>query len=414
MKKLVLYGAFDRYNYGDNLMPILFRMFLEKYAPEVLNEFEIVYSSISSSDLTRYACEKTVPMRDVRSSLSNDSAVIVTGGEVLGSNNNGLFLHSQRHHLISKAYQILRKAFPSVYAKIVARNFSVGWDFPYMPGKDQFPSGVKIIYNTIGGRFSHLSVTDRKDIAGRLQSADFISVRDKRTQSEVSVALPNVSLAPDSAAMMSDLVDDDFLQARTRPEVSDLFKGSYIIFQAAPNKTQATQQQILVQLKKIYAATGKMIMLLPIGYATGHDDAILLRALHRSIPHNSIFMDRLNIWEIMNVIKHSDMYIGTSLHGAITAMSFAVPHFGVNPQVVKLDAFLRDWSIAPFNRCYTISELSTLPTLAEPTLSANLSEVAHHIVERVIENNLEIVACLQQQRHPLKRIMQGHLLSQEI
>ena len=46
---IVLYGAFDRYNYGDNLMPILFEMYMVKNHPDIEQRANFIYASIQDS-----------------------------------------------------------------------------------------------------------------------------------------------------------------------------------------------------------------------------------------------------------------------------------------------------------------------------------------------------------------------------
>lgn len=61
-RQVILYGAFDRYNYGDNLMPILLVKYFEEYHEDKLSDIEFVFSSISKSNLSQYKCLETVPM----------------------------------------------------------------------------------------------------------------------------------------------------------------------------------------------------------------------------------------------------------------------------------------------------------------------------------------------------------------
>ena len=75
-KKIILYGAFDRYNYGDILIPTI----LSKYLKE--NGFmNIEYCSIKNVDLTHFGgfkCNVLYPQH-----IPKNSTLIVSGGEVL-------------------------------------------------------------------------------------------------------------------------------------------------------------------------------------------------------------------------------------------------------------------------------------------------------------------------------------------
>ncbi|EMP5826257.1 polysaccharide pyruvyl transferase family protein, partial [Klebsiella aerogenes] len=50
-RQVIFYGAFDRYNYGDNLMPILLKKYFEKYHQTLVEDIDFVFSSIKKSDL---------------------------------------------------------------------------------------------------------------------------------------------------------------------------------------------------------------------------------------------------------------------------------------------------------------------------------------------------------------------------
>ena len=42
-RQVILYGAFDRYNYGDNLMPILLEMYFNRYHEDKVKDIEFVF-----------------------------------------------------------------------------------------------------------------------------------------------------------------------------------------------------------------------------------------------------------------------------------------------------------------------------------------------------------------------------------
>ena len=93
MKEIVILGAFDRYNYGDNIMPILFEMFLEKFYPTVSDRYSLVYTALTESDLSRYKAKKTKAIADVFLKADDVHSIIVIGGEVLCASSTTLFLH---------------------------------------------------------------------------------------------------------------------------------------------------------------------------------------------------------------------------------------------------------------------------------------------------------------------------------
>jgi hypothetical protein len=387
-KKIALFGAYDRYNYGDNLMPILLEMYIKKYRPEKLNDYEFIHASISNSDLTAYSCFPTTSIGDVIQDLKEGDYLIVVGGEVLCASNATLFLHMPKPKLLNDFYIQLNKL--PIVRKLFKRwadlQYRAPWNYPYLPDGKMLKNGVRIKYNTVGGSLDSLPTKDKSSISKRLSDATYISVRDKRTLDNLS-NIPGVKLYPDSAFIMSDLCAEDFLEGNVRDDLLEYVKKRYVVFQAAPSKLGDSLENLVKELSKLFVLNSKRILLLPIGYAAGHDDLYILREVHKKIPDFTDLKTNLNIWEIMYLIKHSDFYMGTSLHGVITAMSFGKPHFGINPKIQKLDAFLNDWSIAPFNHCYSVSEIATLPATLSDKDKSNLGINATRIISLVKENN---------------------------
>ncbi|MGM1330940.1 polysaccharide pyruvyl transferase family protein, partial [Klebsiella michiganensis] len=99
------------------------------------------------------------------------------------------------------------------------------------------------------------------------------------------------------------------------------------------------------------------VILLPIGYASGHDDSLFLSEVKKYSREEIELLDDLNVWEIMFIISKAKAFYGTSLHGVITAMSFGVPHYCINSDIKKLTSFLNTWSISPFNESLTINNI---------------------------------------------------------
>lgn len=395
MKKLLLFGAFDRYNYGDNLMPILFDEYIKKYHQDFAGKISVEFVSISDSDLTKYKCKKTRSINGYIEMLNSGDAIIVIGGEVLTATNSILFLHMQNNRFLNVIYKYLKKILRNSFSLYSDRLYSTKWEYPYLPEQKMLPDGVKVIYNTVGGGFGGVkSQNDKNNVINRVKNAAYFSVRDERTKLSFN-DFRDVVLAPDSAFIMSDLISDDFLSSNVREFVKDNCREKYFVFQSAPDKLGCSVDLVSNELEKISSEISAKVILLPIGYASGHDDELILSKIHKKIKADCLLLTDLNIWEIMYVIKNSCMFFGTSLHGVITAMSFKVPYFGVNENVEKLDAFLKQWSIAPFNRCYPSESLSKLPSLIISNSKNELDINTDAIIDMVKHNNNEIIKVIE-------------------
>lgn len=353
MKEIILYGAFDRYNYGDNLMPILMEIYLNRFHSDRVKDYNIVFASIKSSDLTEYHCKKTVPITDFLGA-EEGSILIVVGGEVLSADVVGLFTHVQSNPLNVKVIRACNKAFPQFTKKVAKKNYGAIWDYPYIPQISSFKNKVKVIYNTVGG----VPYSSQEQ---NIIDAAYISSRDERTYDAVS-SMASTELVPDSVLMVSSLIDLDFLENHVRLEIKELVDSKKIItVQACPYKVQFSPQEMARELDLISSTTNIQPVLLPIGYASGHDDTVFLQKVKDASSFGIPIYNDLSVWEIMYMIARSEIFYGTSLHGVITAMSFGIPHYCINHDIKKLVSFLNTWSIYPYNESITVTDIvSTL------------------------------------------------------
>ena len=85
-----------------------------------------------------------------------------------------------------------------------------------------------------------------------------------------------------------------------------------------------------------------------------------------------------NLEKIMRTIAQSKLFMGTSLHGIITAMSFAVPYVGLNPKISKLKSYIFTW--APEQLMF----MSNFDDLFEKGTAALLVE------SKILEENAEM------------------------
>lgn len=391
-KKLVLFGAFDRYNYGDNLMPIVLNEFIKKYSPELLDDYEVCYSSISDSNLSHYRCEKTISIEKLIPSLDDKSVVVVVGGDVLCADAPDLFLHVQSGETQVKLLKLLRRISNTLYSKLANSVYSTPWDYPYIPDLECLPSGTKVIYNTVGGSFRHLKEQDYKKVSARIAESDFVSVRNNDLFEEVTKINSNAVLSPDSVYIIERLFDDSFFSNKVSRDLLQLKEQNYVVFQAAPDKLGESVETVVDQLKKLSASMDAEVILLPIGYASGHSDLTVSQMISRASNSEFRILHDLNVWEIMYVLKECSMYIGTSLHGVITAMSYGKPHFGINENVEKLDRFLKTWSVEPFNKCYPASNISLFNELGNQKALSEFFEKNEETKNLVHANNLKIVS----------------------
>lgn len=384
-KKVVLYGAYDRYNYGDNLMPILLEHFFRLNSFEKFKSIDFIYTSIDSSNLSNYKCYPTVAMKDLLSTEDN-TTIIVVGGEVLGADVGTLYTHVQSNHFYTRFLKALRRYSPATLSKIAGFLYPAVWNYPYIPQKDSFTNRVKIVFNTVGGIPVQSQIKYLKEV-------DYLSARDQRTFDEAS-KWSSAELVPDSVLIASKIIDDCFMHKYVREEIISYCKNTnFISVQACPYKIKFSPLEMASELDRVKKETGLDVVLLPIGYASGHDDVIFLREV-KALSKTDIRLEyELNVWEIMYFLSHSQSFYGTSLHGIITAMSFGVPHFCINDQIDKITSFVKTWSVEPFIEPIVVSDITKTALQMEGFNNAELVKAVSY-AQSIISSSLNKISSI--------------------
>jgi len=345
MNKVLVLGAFDRYNYGDLLFPLIIEQQLKTYNPNI--EFE--YFGLVKSDLSEVGGKKTLDILSFYKECNNVNArvnVIIAGGESINATWNGLLSSISGSFAVVNKYH--RQLTRFINLNRIARFILKGQtNLPLIFAKEDFKGVDHVILNSLGGSsindqiFSKFAVLE-----GKLKKADYFAVRDKKTYDVMANRGIPVNLFPDSAIIMSKFFPLSKLEELVAPEILSYVKQNkkkYIYFQS--NKGSAINKETLIaeKLSEIARKHDLKIVLCPIGVALGHEDHIPLLKIKEQLDVPVNFFEKVTIWDIMYLIGSSYAYIGTSLHGAITAMSFDVPYIGV--RIKKLDSYINTWGV---------------------------------------------------------------------
>ena len=391
MKSIILYGAFDRYNYGDVLFPIIFNKFIENYHSELRNEYKIEYVSLEAVNLEGVDGVKTKSINEFINTAEDGSAVIVVGGETLTAKLNNLYLDSLNSFIQVKCEKKINNYLPKYIEKKAIKKYGFDFPFPYTLNPTVFKNKINIGYNSIGaGGYSYLSTKEREIIDKNIKCSKYFSVRDKNSFSLIN-KISDTSLSPDSATLMSEFYDYSILDGFIGEKIREFSKNKYIILQLGYWKSKDYLNEIINQIKLIKSKHNINILLLPIGFATNHDDLIILRKIKDILKDEVHLFEELKIFEIMYLIAKSQFFFGTSLHGNITAMSFGVPYAGLNKEIIKLDQYLKSWGIEPFDRNITFNEIAKFYNDNNGFDRNKLLKNANKLKEMVKENNTKLL-----------------------
>ncbi len=329
---VIAYGAYDRHNYGDLLFAIVLKRYLEADG-----RFSVLVAATKTSDLSSFGALPTMPLKKALDATRQQpkTMLIVAGGECLTAQWESIigYLAPQAIYYPIKAspYLIGHKAFIRL-----SRMFTrIPSDIPLVLGERELP-GYKVMYNSVGGNeISRKKPLIHAAIRRNLEDCTYISVRDRETSAELDKLGVQHALVPDSAILISDIYTPS----------EDPATPGHIVFHISDHYAKRRIEAIAQQLTELNVNTGLKIALLTIGKAPGHSDDEPLDKLYSLLGEERAYrVDSGHIDDIIRCIATSKLYCGTSLHGAITALAYAVPQIALLPQrVIKLSSFLETW-----------------------------------------------------------------------
>lgn len=369
MKKTTILAPHDRFNYGDFLFAIMLDYSLGKIEG---NNEPIHKSAIINCDFSHIGGYESVSYRNMINAINKGEInnLIIGGGQGLSA--NWVTIYSYINPFFYFLTFKLRLYKFKLYNRLIMNYLGALHEYPYNINKKLFNNDkLKVIYNSIGG--GGLS----KEGLERLKQCDYLAVRDERTYGYIKKHVDSIYLVPDSAIIISDVYPYRDLSNKFP------FKGSkYLFFQLSKHKHKGHKgfESVLKQLNTILENNHELnVVLCPIGTAPGHNDDIALKEIKRRINSNRVFyVNNPTIIDIAMLIANSYCYVGTSLHGIITSMSYGVPYVGLNSNQQKLVSYNNTWSINE------LREISDIDNFSEQVIKV-LDEKYHNILqERII------------------------------
>jgi len=357
-KTTYLFGALDRFNFGDLLFPVLLSRLL---GSDGERPFKAV--GLRHSDFSSLGGMPTDSMSALLrpGGIEPGSRIILAGGEIL----------------TAQAYLMLRYLLPLglwVPARLLEHTLPRSWlneisrrlvgapgELPFVIAPDDFQVPVTIAFNAVGGcTLSSLGHEQGRWLAKKLSQAAYLSVRDHASQRNLRALDPalEVGLAPDTGILAADAFPLAALESRPLfRELREAHPRGYLCFQAARYLVKGEVAKIAAQLLEIRAEHRLGIVLLPLGRAAEHEDQVALQTLQRHLPEARLIA-HTHLQDLLAVIAGARIFAGTSLHGNIIAMAYDVPHLGLTHRVPKLQAYLETWASPELSQCISFGELA--------------------------------------------------------
>lgn len=354
---LILFGAFDRHNLGDLLLPHI--------AAALLPARRQVHAGLAARDWRTVGGHRSVPFSRLDLGRVDDAAVLVhVGGEILTCTawQAAVMLLPPDQAQATIAYLEAR---PAERQSWVRRMLGTEARAPYVVSRRGRPGLARVIHAAVGGvALDQADPALRNEVLDQLRGADDIGVRDRQTQDQLAAAGITARLLPDPAVMVAELFGAR-IRARSRGgEVAAArraFAQGYLAVQfSADFGTDTTLAVIAAQLKQLVAATGCGVVLFRAGAAPWHDDLRGLERVAEQLGAGTARLFRsLDLWDLCALIADSRGVASSSLHGRIVATAFARPRLNLCLPAAaggsrKQSAYAATW------------EAAGLPTVVDP------------------------------------------------
>jgi len=365
----VLFGAFDRHNFGDLLFPHLLEALLPGRAFETCG--------LAERDLRAFGGHRVTPL------LGRPSCLIHAGGELL----------------TCAAWQAAVMLLdPAVAADLIARydadpaaaavwavsQIGTARSLPYVVGREVLAPGGRLIFNAVGGvEWALLPAAQREEAKAALRAADWLSVRDHVTQAALRAEGIDAPLCPDPAVMVAECFGELVSRHQQRDAVKamrEAFPQGYLACQFSADFADDASLDALAQgLSGVVSATGLGVALFCAGTAPWHDDPALFERLRHRLPSGTAHcFDSLQLWDICALIAASRGVVASSLHGRLVALAYGLPRVSLAlPQQEtrpgKVAAFAETWEPDAVPRSVGVGQV-------EPALMRALA-VPHDVLQ---------------------------------
>ena len=346
LKTLRQLGTFDVENYGDLLYPLVLRR---------LAKTPVQHYSLLPGDAPHDAGFQTHSIRDLFAS-QEPLTLVIGGGDILRTDADVIARHYGRNSRVS--FDALRQSIGvsgylgySVREKLprvdqgdfYSKRFRERWmnypaAGPFIIAPEDLPAGSSVSYLSCGVPHE-FAPSEQEAIKRAFDAARFIYVRDAESAEKLRRAgvSRDICVAPDVTVTLSDHFARADVAHRGRELLSRFGIAPdrpVICFQSQPYPG-FDEDEILDQLRQ---RTGYEVILLPLGYC--HGDHEFLQSIARRSRGEIKYAGVSSVFDMMAVIVASDLFVGTSLHGNITAFSFGIPHVLGPLPVSKTDALL--------------------------------------------------------------------------
>ena len=381
-------------NYGDLLYPVILKKLLGKHPRS--------YGLTAFGFLAGPApCDSNYDVSDINTVLKKGeitlSHLIIGGGDLLrtdtmlmASHYNSLF---EKRLKQSFTFRLKRRIFgtPNLAQLFRRRFMDYGAIGPFLLDQDQYAGVESLLYFSCGVPFA-VSDSDKGRVRKAIESAAFVYVRDEQSRKKlVDIGVSRqIDVAPDAIVCLSDYFDKEE-EKRKGEDILRRFgikTDRGIICLQSPPQSLDYEEDFMAALSEIKSMTDAEIVLMPIGFC--HRDDVFLRNVAAKSGGSYTYADVRSIYDMISVIAASKVFVGTSMHGNITAFSFGIPHIFGPLQVDKTEGFLNMVGLGPDFKLASwrdtpekLRMIETLPTDHFTALAADAKKAVRGIMSKM-------------------------------
>lgn len=219
------------------------------------------------------------------------------------------------------------------------------------PLKWSIKHNIPVIMNGVGVPYS-FTEKEAELIRKLIKNVVYFSVRDKYSYERLCGIVPEkiLKIVPDSVWYINRIydeikLDENYIELKKQYGIST---DPYMVVQYG---TTYESDELIEQLQRIRREMGYQIVILPINYV--HEDIDVISYMKKKAPEDFIYIDSLlQPAEIIRLIAHAELFVGTSLHGNLIARRYNVPAVAIDMYTSfasKIDGIL-----APFGLVDTV------------------------------------------------------------
>jgi hypothetical protein len=275
------------------------------------------------------------------------SSLIIGGGDILRTDTTTLASHYKTIYRKRIGHPYLQwigeKYFnkPTVIEKFLAQCMGYEAPGPFLLDGKSFPGIGSVNYCSCGIPLD-FAASEKGRVKDVMDNSSFIWLRDHQSREKLLATgvTKEIHVVPDLILTVSDFFDPAVERSKGQSILRSfgVDTGKKIVsFQCMPHAGEPLEE-IVAQLLQYRQRADAEIVLLPLGYC--HKDDRFLKRLCRESRGAFRYIGVRSIFDMLSVLAASNLFVGTSMHGNITALSYGVPHLFGPVHVDKVEGFL--------------------------------------------------------------------------